>query len=318
MDERQKMVDSKEKLSQSKQCILLKVNRNFIYSVPKGENGENIIIMDLLKKQYIVTPFYGYRKMTVWFEKYDFNINEKRVRRLMRLVNWQTIYREPRTTIAVKEHKKYPYLLKGLEMTQKNQVWATDITYIPMDKGFMYLCAVIDLHIRYVLSWDISNTMTAEWCTGVLQEAIDKHGKPEIFNTDQGSQYTSEVHTKLLINNDIKISKDGKGRAIDNIFVERLWRTVKYENVYLQAYASTLELYNGLKKYFIFYNNERFHQSLDYKKQAKCIIKNKWHKIIITFFDLLNGPKSYLRFKPSNWKIKLKNYLKFLKKLHRE
>jgi putative transposase len=211
--------------------------------------------------------------MTVWFEKHDFNINEKRVRRLMKLVNWQTIYREPRTTIAVKEHKKYPYLLKGLEVTRRNQVWATDITYIPMNKGFMYLCAIIDLKTRYVLSWDVSNTMTAEWCTGVLQEAIDKHGKPEIFNTDQGSQYTSEVHTKLLIRNDIKISMDGKGRAIDNIFIERLWRSVKYENVYLQAYGSTLELYKGLKEYFRFYNNERFHQSLEYQTPSEMYNK---------------------------------------------
>jgi putative transposase len=273
MDERQKMVDSKEKLSLSKQCILLKVNRNFLYFVPKGECEENIMMMDLLKKQYIVTPFYGYRKMTVWFEKHDFNINEKRVRRLMKLVNWQTIYREPRTTIAVKEHKKFPYLLKGLEITKRNQVWATDITYIPMNKGFMFLCAIIDLRTRYVLSWDVSNTMTAEWCTGVLQEAIDKHGKPEIFNTDQGSQYTSEVHTKLLIDNDIKISMDGKGRAIDNIFIERLWRSVKYENVYLQAYSNTLELYKGLKEYFRFYNYERFHQSLDYQTPGEMYNK---------------------------------------------
>jgi len=273
MDERQKMLDSKEKLSLSKQCIVLKVSRNFFYSLAKGENAENTIIMDLLKKQYIVTPFYGYRKMTVWFEKHDFNINEKRVRRLMKLVNWQTIYREPRTTIAVKEHKKYPYLLKGLEITKRNQVWATDITYIPMNKGFMYLCAIIDLKTRYVLSWDVSNTMTAEWCTGVLQEAIDKHGKPEIFNTDQGSQYTSEVHTKLLIRNDIKISMDGKGRAIDNIFIERLWRSVKYENVYLQAYGSTLELYKGLKEYFRFYNDERFHQSLEYQTPSEMYNK---------------------------------------------
>jgi putative transposase len=273
MDERQKMVDSKEKLSLSKQCILLKVNRNFLYFVPKGECEENIMMMDLLKKQYIVTPFYGYRKMTVWFEKHDFNINEKRVRRLMKLVNWQTIYREPRTTIAVKEHKKFPYLLKGLEITKRNQVWATDITYIPMNKGFMFLCAIIDLRTRYVLSWDVSNTMTAEWCTGVLQEAIDKHGKPEIFNTDQGSQYTSEVHTKLLIDSDIKISMDGKGRAIDNIFIERLWRSVKYENVYLQAYSNTLELYKGLKEYFKFYNYERFHQSLDYQTPGEMYNK---------------------------------------------
>jgi putative transposase len=262
--ERKNMVDLNEKLSLSKQCILLNINRNSFYFSPKGEGSENLSLMELLKKQYHATPFYGYRKITVWFERHGFVVNEKRVRRLMKLVNWQTIYREPRTTIAVKEHKKYLYLLKGLEITQNNQVWATDITYIPMDKGFMYLCAIIDLHSRYVLSWDISNTMTAEWCTGVLQEAIDQHGKPEIFNTDQGSQYTSEVHTKLLNDNNIKISMDGKGRAIDTIFIDRLWRSVKYENVYLQAYGSTLELYKGLKEYFRFYNDERFHQSLDY------------------------------------------------------
>ena len=273
MVERQKMLDSTEKLSVSKQCILLKVNRNFFYYLPKGESAENIMIMDLLKKQYHLTPFYGYRKLRIWLENHDFNINEKRVRRLMKLVNWQTIYREPRTTIAVKEHKKYPYLLKGLEITKRNQVWATDITYIPMSKGFMFLCAIIDLRTRYVLSWDVSNTMTAEWCTGVLQEAIDKHGKPEIFNTDQGSQYTSDVHTKLLIDNDIKISMDGKGRAIDNIFIERLWRSVKYENVYLQAYGSTLELYKGLKEYFRFYNDERFHQALNYQTPSEMYNK---------------------------------------------
>jgi putative transposase len=273
--ERQRMVCEKEKISLSQQCKVLKVNRNFLYFLPKGENKENCIVLDLLKKQYIATPFYGYRKMTVWFESHGFEINEKRVRRLMKLVNWQTIYREPRITIAVKEHKKYPYLLKGLEIVKKNQVWATDITYIPMSKGFMYLCAIIDLHTRYVVSWDISNAMTAQWCTGVLQEAIEKHGKPEIFNTDQGSQYTREIHTNLLKDNDIKISIDGKGRAIDTIFIERLWRTVKYENVYLQAYDSTLGLYNGLKKYFNFYNNERFHQSLDYKTPSEFYYKKE-------------------------------------------
>jgi putative transposase len=219
--ERQRMVREKEKMSLTQQCKVLKVNRNFLYFLPKGENKENCIVMELLKKQYIATPFYGYRKMTVWFESHGFEINEKRVRRLMKLVNWQTIYREPRTTIALKEHKKYPYLLKGLEIVKKNQVWATDITYIPMSKGFMYLCAIIDLHTRYVVNWDISNAMTAQWCTGVLQEAIEKHGKPEIFNTDQGSQYTSETLTNLLKDNDIKISMDGKCRAIDTIFIEK-------------------------------------------------------------------------------------------------
>jgi len=264
IDQRKNMIDFKTKLSVSMQCKLLSINRNSFYYSPKSESEENILITELLKLQYLATPFYGYRKITVWLEKQGFIVNEKRVRRLMELVKWQTIYRAPRTTIAIKEHKKYPYLLKGLEITHKNQVWATDITYIPMNKGFMYLCAIIDLHTRYVLNWDVSNTMSAEWCTKVLQETIDKHGTPEIFNTDQGSQYTSETHTNTLNNNGIKISMDGKGRAIDNIFIERLWRTVKYENVYLQAYSDGKRLYNGLEMYFDFYNNERFHQSLDY------------------------------------------------------
>ena len=271
--ERKKMLDSTMKLSLNRQCKLLIINRNCFYYSPKGESEENKIVLKLLKNQYLATPFYGYRKMSIWLEKQGFVINEKRVRRLMKLVKWQTIYREPRTTIVNKEHQKYPYLLKGLEITHKNQVWATDITYIPMNKGFMYLCAIIDLHTRYVLNWSTSNTMSAQWCTETLQEAIDKHGKPEIFNTDQGSQYTSEIHTNILINNDIKISMDGKGRAIDNIFIERLWRTVKYENVYLQAYTSPLSLYNGLKEYFKFYNNERFHQSLDYKTPNEMYYK---------------------------------------------
>lgn len=204
-------------------------------------------MMDLLNQQYLLTPFYGYRKMTVWLQKQGSIIGQKRVRRLMKLINWKTIYREPRTTIAIKAHKKYPYLLKNLQITHRNQVWATYITYIPMAKGFIYLTAIIDLHTRYVLNWSVSNSMSADWCAGVLEETIEKYGKPEIFNTDQGSQYTSDVHTNLLFNNGIQISMDGKGRAIDNIFVERLWRTVKYEDVYLQAYT------DGVNYLYIFF-----------------------------------------------------------------
>lgn len=269
------MLDSQMELSISKQCKLLNVSRNYFYYTRKSESHENRLIIELLKNQYLVTPFYGYRKVVIWLEGQGFMVNEKRAKRLMKLANWQTIYKMPRTTIAIKEHKKYPYLLKDLKITHKNQVWSTDITYIPMNKGFMYLCAIIDLHTRYVLNWSVSNTMTADWCAGVLQETIVKHGKPEIFNTDQGSQYTSEIHIGVLIKNNIRISMDGKGRAIDNIFIERLWRTVKYENVYLQAYSSTLDLYKGLRNYFEFYNNERFHQSLDYKTPAEMY--NKKH-----------------------------------------
>ena len=259
------MIDYKSKISIEKQCKLLLINKSSLYYLPKTESDENLEIMRLLGRQYLVTPFYGYRKICVWLQSQNYCVNEKRVRRLMKLINWKTIFREPRTTICNKEHKKYPYLLKNLEITHKNQVWATDITYIPMQKGFMYLTAILDLHTRYVLNWSVSNTMSAHWCADLLDETIKKHVKHEIFNTDQGSQYTSEAHIKVLSSNGIQISMDGKGRAIDNIFVERLWRTVKYENVYLQAYTDGISLYKGLKKYFEFYNHDRFHQSLDYK-----------------------------------------------------
>ena len=259
------MIDFKSEISVSKQCKVLNLKRNFLFHWPKGESEENLEIMLLLDKLYFVIPFYGYRKITVWLQNQGFNINEKRVRRLMKLVNWKTIYKEPKTTVCNPEHKKYPYLLKDLKITHKNQVWATDITYIPMKQGFMYLTAIIDLHTRYVLNWDVSNTMSADWCARILSETIEKHGCPEIFNTDQGSQYTSEVHLNVLKDNEIRISMDGKGRAIDNIFIERLWRSVKYEDVYLQSYADGIALYQGLENYFTFYNEQRFHQSLDYK-----------------------------------------------------
>lgn len=267
------MVDFQNKLSIVKQCKLLKIHRGRLYYKAKQESSDNLKMMRLLDQQYFNTPFYGSRKMTYWLKSLGFCVNRKRVQRLMKIINWQTIYREPQTTISDKKHKKYPYLLKGLEITHKNHVWATDITYIPMAKGFMYLTAIIDLHTRFVLNWSVSNTMSAEWCTDVLEETIQKYGAPEIFNTDQGSQYTSEAHTNMLLSNGIKISMDGKGRAIDNIFIERLWRTVKYENVYLQAYTDGVSLYKGLKEYFGFYNTKRFHQSLDYQTPHKNYYK---------------------------------------------
>lgn len=259
------MIDFKEKISVSKQCKVLNLSRSFLSYNPKGESAQNLKIMLLLDNQYFITPFYGYRKITNWLQNQGYTINPKRVRRLMKLMNWQTIYRAPKTSVCNPGHAKYPYLLKDLKITHKNQVWATDITYIPMKHGFMYLTAIIDLHTRYVLNWDISNTMSSEWCSKILSETIQKYGIPEIFNTDQGSQYTSETHTNVLNKNNIKISMDGKGRAIDNIFIERLWRTVKYENVYLQSYSDGVALYQGLEKYFTFYNQQRIHQSLNYK-----------------------------------------------------
>lgn len=252
-------------LSIVQQCILLSVSRSSFYYTPSSESEENLAIMKFLDKQYYKTPFYGQLKLTEEIKKLGYYVNVKRVRRLMERVQWQTIYRAPRTTFSDKTTHKYPYLLKDLPITHCNQVWATDITYIPMEKGFLYLTAVIDLYSRKVMNWSLSNTMSAEWCVNVVQEAIGMHGCPLIFNTDQGVQYTSELFTSMLKKNDIQISMDGKGRAIDNIFIERLWRTVKYEHIYLNVYQDGLSLHKGLECYFEFYNSKRIHQSLEYK-----------------------------------------------------
>jgi putative transposase len=260
-------------LTVSTQCQLLSVPKSSYYYEPRKESDENLAIMRLLDEQYFSTPFYGVLRLQALLLKKGYHANEKRVRRLMELVNWQTIYREPKTTVSDKTHYKYPYLLRGLDVNRNNQVWATDITYIPMNKGFMYLSAIIDLNSRYVVNWSLSNTMSAEWCTELVLEAIKNHGIPEIINTDQGSQYTSETFINMLKESSIAISMDGRGRALDNIFIERLWRSVKYENVYLNVYENGLSLFSGLKAYFNFYNNERLHQSLDYQTpQNKYIL----------------------------------------------
>lgn len=265
LEQRRLMVDPSSELSLTKQCDLLTIHRSGLYYKPSLETDENLEIMRKLDEQYFKTPFYGVLRLTALLQQEGYKINEKRTRRLMKLIHWQTIYREPKTTISNLTHYKYPYLLKGAKIERANQVWAMDITYIPMRKGFMYLAAIIDLHSRYVVNWSISNTMSAEWCSQVLEEAIVRHGKPEIFNTDQGSQFTSEVFINVLKNNEIQISMDGKGRALDNIFIERLWKSVKYENVYLNVYENGVDLYKGLSQYFEFYNNERLHQSLEYE-----------------------------------------------------
>ena len=265
LEERKEMIEPQSSvLSISTQCEMLSVSKSSFYYVPAGESDENLAIMRMLDEQYFSTPFYGALRLTAILILSGYKVNIKRVRRLMKLVNWQTIYREPRTTISEKTHYKFPYLLKGLKIEKCNQVWAMDITYIPMKKGFMYLTAIIDLYSRYVVQWSLSNSMSADWCTEVLKEAIKNNGTPKIFNTDQGSQFTSDIFINTLIDNNIKISMDGKGRALDNIFIERLWRSVKYENVYLNVYENGLSLWEGLEKYFLFYNHVRIHQSLDY------------------------------------------------------
>lgn len=274
LQERRIMVVETESLSKTRQCELLSIHRSGLYYEPKKESDENLEILKKLDEQYYKTPFYGALRLVVWLKKQGYEINVKRVRRLLKKMDWRTIYREPKTTIASKIDYKYPYLLRNLKIEKVNQVWAMDITYIPMRKGFMYLTAIIDLYSRKVVNWSISNTMSAEWCKEVLENAIATYGKPEIFNTDQGSQFTSEVFIAVLKFHEIKISMDGKGRAIDNIFIERLWKTVKYEDVYLKVYENGLDLYEGLKNYFKFYNSERFHQSLNYKTPNEIYYKN--------------------------------------------
>lgn len=257
--------DHHKDLSIVKQCELLEISRSGLYYEPVKESEENLSIMRMLDEQYLKTPFYGVERLLVLLVVMGYSINRKRLRRLMKLMGWQTLYCTPRTTRIDPTAYKYPYLLRGLSVERKNQVWAIDITYLPMKNGFMYLCAIIDLHTRYVVGWGVSNCMTAQWCADIVKDAITAHGKPEIMNSDQGTQFTSELYINLLKEKEIKISMDGKGRAIDNIFIERLWRTVKYEHIYLHVYEDGLNLYKGLQHYFTFYNDERRHQSLNYE-----------------------------------------------------
>lgn len=259
------MVERNSKISISRQCQLLGIHRSGLYYAPVTEKEDNLKYMRLLDEQYLSTPFYGVRRLTRWLRKKGFRVNRKRVKRLMSLMGWQTLYRKPNTSWKNKENKIYPYLLKDLNIDHKNQAWGIDITYVPMRRGFMYLCAIIDLHTRYIVNWGISNSMTAQWCCGLVQEAIENHGRPEIINSDQGSQFTSQEYIDLLQSHGIKISMDGKGRAIDNIFIERVWKSVKYECIYLNAFEDGVQLYEGLEKYFHFYNTERMHQALDYE-----------------------------------------------------
>ena len=221
-------------------------------------------LLRLLDEEYTRNPFYGSRKMVQFLAKLGHAVNRKRIQRLMRCLGLSGMAPGPNTSKPHPEHKIYPYLLRGVNVSQPNQVWSTDITYIRLSRGFVYLVAIIDWYSRKVLSWRLSNSMDASFCVDCLESAINHYGKPEIFNSDQGSQFTSKEFTDLLINDGITISMDGRGRALDNIFVERLWRSVKYENVYLKKYADMQELLLGLTEYFQFYNQERFHQSLDY------------------------------------------------------
>jgi len=255
-------------LSVRRQCELIGLNRSSLYYQPVGESAYNLQLMRLLDRQYTRTPFYGWRRMTAYLRRGGHSINPKRVRRLMRLMGLQAVYPKPRTSTAAPGHKRYPYLLRGLKIARPCQVWSTDITYLPMQHGFMYLVAVMDWFSRYVLAWQLSNTLDGRFCRVALRQALEQ-GMPDIFNTDQGAQFTAVEFTSILESASIRISMDGRGRALDNVFVERLWRTVKYENIYLVDYGSVPELEEGLQAYFRFYNHERLHQSLGYHTPAE-------------------------------------------------
>ena len=279
LDNRKKFVDKKNKrISIKRQSELLGVsNSSYFYKSQKSKKKEieDTVILQALDEIYTKRPYYGTRRMKYELQKvYAVDIGRKRIRRLMQQLGIRAIYAEPKTTISNKQHKKYPYLLRGVEIKENNQVWSTDITYIRMNKGWVYLTAVIDWNSRYILSWELSITLDTEFCITALKSSLFK-GKPDIFNTDQGCQYTSKEFTEILESHNIKISMDGKGRYLDNIFVERLWRTIKQEEVYLKSYDSVHDAYKNLREYIEFYNNKRPHQSLGYKTPAEIYFQNK-------------------------------------------
>lgn len=255
---------SNPQISIARQCDLLGLNRSSYYYEAAPVSDEDLDLMRRIDELYLEHPFLGSRRMAEMIgRQLDCDINRKRMQRLMRIMGIQAIYPKPNTSRPNLDHKVYPYLLRGLEVKHPNHVWSCDITYVPLEGGYAYLVAVIDWYSRLVLSWRLSNTMTSDFCIEALEEALSL-GKPLIFNTDQGSQFTTNDFTKILLNSGISVSMDGKGRALDNIFIERLWRSVKYEDIYVRGYRRIPEAYTGLGKYFNFYNFERPHQSLDY------------------------------------------------------
>ena len=260
------MEPKNDQIAIHRQCELLGLVRSMWYYQPGPEDPEDLRLMHLLDEQYTRTPFYGVLKMREWLEReHKIVVNPKRVRRLLRKMGLMAIYPKRNLSKPAPGHKIYPYLLRGLKITRPNQVWSADITYIRLNGGFVYLVAIIDWYSRYVLAWSVSVTLDSAFCLDALEEAIRLYGKPDIFNSDQGCQFTSTVFTDRLKAEGIQISMDGRGRALDNIFIERLWRSVKYEEVYLHDYVTVPEAVLGLRRYFGFYNTERMHQSLDYQ-----------------------------------------------------
>ena len=287
--ERKTLLDTKLKISLNKQCELLKINKSSLYYQPikPFHTKREIGLLDAINNIYSDFPSYGYRRITKQLQRDGYSIGKKLVKKVMRYMGIKALYPKPKTTIGNKEHYKYPYLLKEFRNTKGqviissvNQVWSTDITYIKLETGFVYLAAVIDWHSKKILSWKVSNTMDNSLVTSVLKEALSLYPKPEIFNTDQGSQYTSKAHVNILKNHDIKISMDGKGRATDNICIERFWRSIKYEEIYLNEYKNLKVLKKSIGKYMNNYNQKRLHSAIDYQTPNEV------------YFQAVNNPNS--------------------------
>lgn len=260
-------------VSVKRQCELLGLPRSTYYYRSTPMSQETLEIMKLVDRQFLKTPVYGKRRMREYLAEVGYRVGERRVSRLMKLMGLAAIYPRPRTSKAHPDHQVYPYLLRGLKITRANQVWSSDITYIPMPKGFMYLVAIMDIYSRKVLSWSLSNTLDAEFCVAALEKALSLYGSPEIFNTDQGGQFTSERFISVLKAHKVKISMDGKGRFRDNIFIERLWRSVKYECLYITEYREVRELRAKLKEWFGWYNTQRLHQALGYRRPDEVYLE---------------------------------------------
>jgi putative transposase len=254
-------------LSVAQQCALVGLARSSWYYQPRPPSATTQALLDRLDEQYTRTPFYGTRRMTAWLRREGYPVNRKRVRRLLQVLGLETIYPKPHTSRPAPGHRLYPYLLRGVPITHNDQVWSSDITYIRLQQGWVYLVAILDWYSRYVVAWEVSNSLDSAFCLTALERALAQT-RPMIFNTDQGSQFTSLEFTGRLLAADVRISMDGRGRALDNIFVERLWRTVKYEEVYLKGYETVPGATRGLGEYFRFYNEERLHQALAYQTPA--------------------------------------------------
>jgi len=257
------MIDQSHPLPVTRQCQLLNLSRSSVYYRPVGVTDEDLRLMRRIDEMHLKRPFYGSRRIRDWLQDEGFTVNRKRVQRLMRQMGITALYPKANTSRPGKGHRIYPYLLKGLSIERANQVWAADICYVPMARGFVYVVAIMDWYSRKVMAWRVSNTMDTDFCVEALEEALRRYGAPEIFNTDQGAQFTSGAFTDVLKAAGIRISMDGKGRWVDNVFVERLWRSLKYEEVYLKAYETVADARQGMANYFRFYNRERRHQALN-------------------------------------------------------